>query len=105
MSIELELRELFAADAAAAPSPAGLADGARRKVRHRVQVQRVAMLGVGVAAAAVAVAVPRLAHAPAGSSPPTPSRVAGSVPVGKAGQPLTGGASTHCVREYSPQAI
>lgn len=102
MSIEVDLRELFAADAAVAPASTGLADGARRKARHRVRVQRLAMLGAVVVIGAIAVAVPRLDST---LSPAPAKAAAGAVPVGMAGRPLPGGGSASCVRGYSPQAI
>lgn len=105
MSIELELRDLFEADAAAAPSPAGLAEAARRKARHQAHVRRIALLGAIGTVAAVAVAVPMLNRTAAEAPPLARTEVAGSVPAGKAGQPLPEDGSASCVRGYSPQAI
>jgi hypothetical protein len=98
VSTEDQIRDLFAADAAAAPAATGLLDGTMRRVRRRRRQQAawVAAGCVGALAAAVVVAPgltrsePVVIAGPASSAssvaPPAP---VGTVPPGVAGQPLS----------------
>ncbi|RBY90793.1 hypothetical protein [Blastococcus sp. TF02A-26] len=87
---ERELRALFAADAESAPSAAGLADGARRRVRAR-RVRAAAGAGLLVAAGVVGAVV--LGDAPGDAEPGPPAAqtpgthpaAGGALPVGPDG--------------------
>jgi hypothetical protein len=110
------VREVFAADAAAAPEPAALTDLVVRRVRRRRRVQAA---GAVVAAAAAVGAVlmagpwqsgPRpLAALPAVTSAATASSTvpAPVTPPGRPGEPSGGGSSLSdsCVAAYSPAAV
>ena len=112
---EQQLRELFAADAAAAPQDVDLLDGTLRRVRHhrRIRTAGVAgLVGVGVAiGVVVATGIP-------GHQPQHPPTAAPSHPAGQAGPSsadvapvptgegaLPGGAAEACVEAYSPEAV
>ena len=97
MSTEEQIKELFAADAAAAPAATGLLDGTMRRVRRRRRQQAawVAAGCVGALAAAVVVAPglsrsePVVIAGPTSSAPSAaPLAPVGTVPPGVAGQPL-----------------
>lgn len=103
MSTEQQLRELFAADASAAPGPEGLKVGALGKVRRRRRrnLGFAVSGGLGLAVAAILVVPALTGGAPMGGWPTAES----SVPPGMAGQPVPGGENGSCAYEYSPQAI
>lgn len=109
---ERQLRELFAAEAAAAPHDADLVAGALRKVRRRRHVQ---LAGAGLTGAVLVVgavvassgAGPVRPTPPAAVSPPsrpaTPSSASDPPAAGGVG-PLRGNTSADCVESYSPKA-
>ena len=110
---EQQLRDLLAAEAAAAPRAVGLAEGALRKVRHRRRVRTAWATGLVAVAAvttglltieefgqrpqdsAVAVSVESTGERSPTSSDPAPN---------PAGAPVEGTAAS-CVEEYSPAAV
>jgi hypothetical protein len=106
---EQQLRDLLAAEAAAAPRAVGLADGALRKVRRRRRVLTTCATGV-LAVAAVSTALLTVGG-PAG--PPTQSPAVASA--GPASEEATEAAETpavaaaeaaaSCVEAYSPEAV
>lgn len=112
---EQQLRELFAADAAAAPQDVDLAAGALRQVRHRRRRVRAAAL-TGLVAAAAAIGTVMATGVP-GHVPQRPPAAASSNPAGRAALPGTGSAppttsggggsssSASCVEGYSPAAV
>lgn len=113
-STEDQLRDLFAAEAAAAPEPLGLADGARRKVRHRRRVHlawTAVVVGVvlGMSAATATGLSQRSRHeATAAPSPSTgqaalPRAQATAGPAPQGAVPV--GAAADCVEMYSPAAL
>ncbi len=104
MTIEQQLRDLFAADAAAAPSADRLLDGTLRRVRRRrVRTAWGGGAAVGVLATVLALAV--TFQTPAREPDIAWPTAAGTVPAGKAGQPLAGNALASCVTEYSPAEV
>jgi hypothetical protein len=107
MNADQQLRDLFTADADAAPAADGLLAGAMGKVRHRRRAQAAWVAGaVGVAVAATVIA-PSLAREPVrapAAARPTPT-VVGTVPPGKAGRPLGGGGAASCAFGYSPAMV
>ena len=112
---EQQLRELFAADAAAAPRDVDLIDGTLRKVRNRRRVRTAGVAGLaGVAVAigaVVAIGIP--GHQPqrppaAAPSGPVATAAPGSTevaPVPAGGGALPGGTAEECVQSYSPEAV
>ncbi len=103
MSTEQQLRDLFAADASAAPGPEGLQVAVLGRVRRRRRRNLgLALSGaMGLALAAVLVVPGLTGDAPTGRWP----TAASSVPPGMAGQPVPGGESASCAYEYSPRVI
>lgn len=106
---EQQLRDLFAADAAAAPSAAGLVEGALRKARRTRRVRVAGASGLLVAAGLVSSLV--LTDA-GGADPEAPPAASPSGAV--AGTPTTGAGPTgelpsarigDCVVVYSPEAL
>jgi hypothetical protein len=115
---EQRLRDLFAAEADAAPRAVGLAQGALRKVRRRRRILATCATGVlAVAAVTTGVLVvdgpgrPQDASVAASGDPtavdprpgdaPLPTDVPGPTPAGT----LAGDAAAECVEAYSPEAI
>ena len=110
---EQQLRDLLAADAAAAPRAVGLAAGALRKVRHRRRVR--AACGTGL----VAVVVVATGVLTVDGFGPTPQNSPAAVSVGPAGDGASPspdpapvptaapaqGAAASCVEAYSPTAV
>jgi hypothetical protein len=106
------LRDLFAADAAAAPHEDGLVEGALRKVRRHRRVRGAAVTGLVVAVAAVGGV---LATGVSGHEAQRPPVAEPSQPAGQAPRPTTGaattppgggsGVSTSCIEGYSPAAL
>ena len=109
---EQQLRDLFAADAAAAPQEDDLIDGALRKVRHHRRVRGAAIAGLVVAVAAIGTG---LATGVSGHEAQRPLVAAPSHPAGQAPLPTAGpattppgggsGVSTSCIEGYSPAAL
>lgn len=111
---EQQLRELFAAEAAAAPHDVDLAAGVLRRARHRRRSQLAALGALATAVLVVAGLVGAAvdgsglrrpsppAAAPQPSSSPAPPGADSSVPTG--GGPLRGNTSADCVEAYSPKA-
>ena len=112
---EQELRELFAADAEAAPDDVDLIGGALRRVRHhrRVRLAGAAVLvGVVFAIAAIAAAgaagdwpQPSPIATPSDPAGQTAPHGAGSASVPPGAGPLGGGTAADCVESYSPEAV
>jgi hypothetical protein len=111
---EQQLRELFAADAAAAPRDVDLIDGTLRKVRNRRRVRTAGVAGLAgvVVAIGAVVAIGIPGHQPQ-RSPAAPSGpVARATPHGAevaphpaGGGALPWGAVEDCVQSYSPEAV
>lgn len=112
---EQVLRDVFAAEAQAAPAGGDLAAGALRKVRRRRRRQAaVASAAIGI----VAIAAGALAVADPGRQPPSPPIAApahsttpaglstGGPPAGPTGRgPVPFGGIEDCVEAYSPAAV
>ena len=110
-SIERELGELFAADAADAPDELAVAAAAVRRVHRRRRTLTVAATTTAVIIAAGVYGVYRSAATPqaqppvTSSSAPVASAPAADLPAGvKPGDPLAFGAA-QCVKMYSPQTL
>lgn len=109
---EQQLRDLFAADAAAAPVEGDLIHGALRKVRRHRRVRGVTIAGLVAAVAAVGgVLVSGGSGQEAQRSPvAAPSHPASQAPLPTTGTTTTpsgggSGVSTACVNSYSPAAV
>jgi hypothetical protein len=109
---EQQLRDLFAADAAAAPQEDDLVDGALRKVRHHRRVRRAGIAGLVAAVAAIGIGLANGVSGHEAQRPlvAAPSHSAGQVPLpttGAATTPPGGGSSvsTSCIEGYSPAAL
>lgn len=118
-STEQQLRDLFAADAAGAPQAAGLAKGARHRVRRRRRMLAAWTSGAGTVMVLVAVGVlgpyrqmpPPQAQSPSAASiAPSPTEqalTAESYDRMMPGGPLvdSGMAMASCAKGYSPSAL
>jgi hypothetical protein len=109
---EQQLRDLFAADAAAAPQDDDLVEGALLKVRHQRRVRGAAVTGLVVAVAAIGTGLATGVSGHEARRPPVaaPSHSAGRAPLpttGSATTPPGGGSSvsTSCIEGYSPAAL
>jgi hypothetical protein len=109
---EQQLRELFAADAAAAPSDVDLIAGTLRKVHYHRRVRTAWVTGLVAAVAAigavVATGVPErdTQPPPAAASPHSaaqPGAGTSSAPTGEGA--LRGATTASCVETYSPAAV
>ena len=109
---EQQLRDLFAADAAAAPPEDDLIDGALRKVRHHRRVRGAAIAGLVVAVAAIGTGLTAGLSGHEAQRPPVaaPSHPASQAPLPTTGAATTppgggSGVSTSCIEGYSPAAL
>jgi len=109
---EQQLRELFAADAAAAPHEGDLIEGALRKVRHRRRVRTAGIAGLAGAVLAFGAVVgsgawEQQAQRPPVAAPSDPAGLGASPSTGSVPTPAGGGSSgsAHCVESYSPEAV
>ncbi len=109
--IEQQLRELFAADAAAAPERGDLIDGALRKVRHHRRVRGAEIAGLAAAIVAIGSGLATGVSGQEAQRPPmaAPSHPAShaSLPTADPATPTGGGSSvsTQCLQSYSPAAL
>lgn len=112
---EQQLRELFAADAAAAPEDVELTAGTLRKVRQRRRVRTAGATGLVASVVAIGAAV---ALGVTGQPVQRPPVAAPSAPAGQTALPSAGNASAptgvgalrsdaaaDCVENYSPAAV
>jgi hypothetical protein len=109
---EQQLRELFAADAAAVHQDDDLLDGVLRKARHHRRIRTAGIAGLVAAVAAIGGVVASGVSGHQGQRPPVaaPSDPSGRVALpgtGDAPTPTGGGSSvsTSCVEIYSPAAV
>jgi hypothetical protein len=94
--IERQLRELFAADAAGAPSAGGLAALARHRVRERRRVRRNVATGLVAALAVAGLSVAVWGPLGSGASPAAAPTGVGALP---------GDAAADCSSSYTPTGL
>jgi hypothetical protein len=109
---EQQLRELFAADATAAPQEDDLLDGALRKARHHRRIRTAGIVGLVAAVAAIGGVVAsgfsgHQVQRPPVAAPSDPSGRAALPSAGSSPTPTGGGSSVSasCVEGYSPAAV